>query len=205
MNKIDDNFEKFLMDKVKEENSQFNTPSSFNNRIEDVLNKIGNIDNKSKRKWYENKKYLAAVAALVFVFSLGIIRYKVNYQEINSNIQIARSINESSFENDEIYDNGNIYLNDLIDLTQVESITLNDIEIKDENQISELLYLLNNISLKTSTEEFIDEKYIIKIKGEKTYIIYMKENLLFINNTVYEGNTLGVENLRDKIKSITDK
>ena len=55
MNKVDDEFERFLMDKAKDEKSKLYIPVSFDTRIEESLKEVDKISfNKSKR-WYENK------------------------------------------------------------------------------------------------------------------------------------------------------
>ena len=72
MNKVDDKFEKFLMDKAKDEKSKFYIPVSFDTD-EESLKEVDKISfNKSKR-WYENKKLMVVVASFVFIFSLSII------------------------------------------------------------------------------------------------------------------------------------
>ena len=57
MNKVDDKFEKFLMDKAKDEKSKFYIPFSFDTRIEESLKEVDKISfNKSKR-WYYRCSY----------------------------------------------------------------------------------------------------------------------------------------------------
>ena len=65
-----------------------------------------------------------------------------------------------------------------------------------------VLYLLNSLPLNNSEAEFVDEDYTIEIKGENTYIIYMKENLLLINDVVYNTNTHEVENVKKEISNL---
>ena len=203
MNRIDDNFEKFLVEKVKEEKSQFNTPISFNNKIEDVLNEIDSININKKKKWYENRKYLGVAAAFICLFSLGIIKYTNVYQDSESTVKMARSMDESSLESADIYDNENgTDLKSIINLKNVETIYINGEEIKDKESISELLFSLNNIIIHESNEKFNSEEFKLEIKGEEANTIYMKENLLFIKDTVYQGNTLEVENLRNRIANL---
>ncbi|MCI7030377.1 hypothetical protein, partial [Clostridium sp.] len=98
--------------------------------------------------------------------------------------------------------NENIYLKDLIHLKKVESIDVNGKVIEDEDKISKILYLLNSLPLKNSEAEFVEEDYAIEIKGENTYIIYMKENLLLINDVVYNTNTHEVENVKKEISNL---
>ena len=206
MNKVDDKFEKFLMDKAKDEKSKFYIPVSFDTRIEESLKEVDKISfNKSKR-WYENKKLMVVVASFVFIFSLSIIRY---FMKSNSNIDMARSMNQIANENATLEDsesvekvNENIYLKDLIHLKNVESIDVNGKAIEDEDKISKILYLLNSLPLNNSEAEFVDEDYTIEIKGENTYIIYIKENLLLINDVVYNTNTHEVENVKKEISNL---
>ena len=206
MNKVDDKFEKFLMDKAKDEKSKFYIPVSFDRRIEESVKEIDKISfNKSKR-WYENKKLMAVAASLVFIVSLSIIRYSMKG---NSNIEMARSMNQIVNKNASLEDswsveevNENIYLKDLIHLKKVESIDVNGKVIEDEDKISKILYLLNSLPLKNSEAEFVDEDYEIEIKGENTYIMYMKENLLLINDVVYNTNTHEVENVKKEISNL---
>ena len=154
MNKVDDKFEKFLMDKAKDEKSKFYIPVSFDTRIEESLKEVDKISfNKSKR-WYENKKLMVVVASFVFIFSLSIIRYSM---KSNSNIDMARSMNQIANENATLEDsesvekvNENIYLKDLIHLKNVESIDVNGKAIEDEDKISKILYLLNSLPLNNS-------------------------------------------------------
>ena len=206
MNKVDDEFERFLMDKAKDEKSKFYIPVSFDTRIEESLKEVDKISfNKSKR-WYENKKLMAVVASFVFIFSLSLIRYSM---KSNFNIDMARSMNQivnknASLEDSELVEevNENIYLKDLIHLKKVESIDVNGKVIEDEYKISKILYLLNSLPLKNSEAEFVEEDYAIEIKGENTYIIYMKENLLLINDVVYNTNTHEVENVKKERSNV---
>lgn len=206
MNKVDDKFEKFLMDKAKDEKSKFYIPVSFDTRIEESLKEVDKISfNKSKR-WYENKKLMAIAASFVFIFSLSLIRYSM---KSNFNIDMARSMNQIANENATLEDSGsveevneNIYLKELIDLKKVERIDVNGKVIEDQDKISKILYLLNSLPLKNSEAEFVKEDYAIEIKGEKTYIIYMKENLLLINGAVYHSSTLAIENMKKEISNL---
>ena len=206
MNKVDDEFERFLMDKAKDEKSKLYIPVSFDTRIEESLKEVDKISfNKSKR-WYENKKLMVVVASFVFIFSLSIIRYSM---KSNSNIDMARSMDQIANENATLEDswsveevNENIYLKELIHLNKVESIDVNGKVIEDENKISKIIYLLNSLLLNNSEAEFIDEDYEIEIKGEKTYIIYMKENLLLVNGIVYSSSTHEVENVQKEISNL---
>ena len=56
MNKVDDEFEKFLMDKAKDEKSKFYIPVSFDTRIEESVKEIDKISFNKSKSWYENKK-----------------------------------------------------------------------------------------------------------------------------------------------------
>lgn len=206
MNKVDDKFEKFLMDKAKDEKSKFYIPVSFDTKIEESLKEVDKISFNKSNKWYENKKLMAVAASLVFIVSLSIIRYSMKG---NSNIEMARSMNQIVNKNASLEDswsveevNENIYLKDLIHLKKVESIDVNGKVIEDEDKISKILYLLNSLPLKNSEAEFVEEDYAIEIKGEKTYIIYMKENLLLINDVVYNTNTHEVENVKKEISNL---
>ena len=206
MNKVDDKFEKFLMDKAKDEKSKFYIPVSFDRRIEESVKEIDKISFNKSKSWYENKKIMAIAASFVFIFSLSLIRYSM---KSNFNIDMARSMDQIANENATLEDswsveevNENIYLKDLIHLKKVESIDVNGKVIEDEDKISKILYLLNSLPLNNSEAEFVKEDYAIEIKGEKTYIIYMKENLLLINDVVYNTNTHEVENVKKEISNL---
>lgn len=206
MNKVNDEFERFLMDKAKDEKSKFYIPVSFDTKIEESLKEVDKISFNKSNKWYENKKLMAVAASLVFIVSLSIIRYSMKG---NSNIEMARSMNQivnknASLEDSELVEevNENIYLKELIHLNKVESIDVNGKVIEDENKISKIIYLLNSLLLNNSEAEFIDEDYEIEIKGEKTYIIYMKENLLLVNGIVYSSSTHEVENVQKEISNL---
>ena len=206
MNKVDDEFERFLMDKAKDEKSKFYIPVSFDTKIEESLKEVDKISFNKSNRWYENKKIMAIAASFVFIFSLSLIRYSM---KSNSNIDMARSMDQIANENATLEDswsveevNENIYLKDLIHLKKVESIDVNGKVIEDEDKISKILYLLNSLPLKNSEAEFVDEDYTIEIKGENTYIIYMKENLLLINDVVYNTNTHEVENVKKEISNL---
>ena len=206
MNKVDDEFERFLMDKAKDEKSKFYIPISFDIKIEESLNEVDKISSNKSKRWYENKKIMVVAASFVFIFSLRLIKYSMRN---NSSINMARSMSQMANENVSLEDswsveeaNGNIYLKNIIDLKKVKSIDVNGKIIKDEDKISKLLYLLNSLPLKKSEAEISEENYIIKIKGEKTYIIYMKENLLLVNGIVYSSSTHEVENVQKEISNL---
>ena len=206
MNKVNDEFERFLMDKAKDEKSKFYIPISFDIKIEESLNEVDKISSNKSKRWYENKKIMVVAASFVFIFSLRLIKYSMRN---NSSINMARSMSQMANENVSLEDswsveeaNGNIYLKNIIDLKKVKSIDVNGKIIKDEDKISKLLYLLNSLPLKKSEAEISEENYIIKIKGEKTYIIYMKENLLLVNGIVYSWSTHEVENMQKEISNL---
>ena len=92
----------------------------------------------------------------------------------------------------------------IIDINEMQLEALGDrVEvIEDEDKISKILYLLNSLPLKNSEAEFVEKDYAIEIKGENTYIIYMKENLLLINDVVYNTNTHEVENVKKEISNL---
>ena len=206
MNKVNDEFERFLMDKAKDEKSKFYIPISFDIKIEESLNEVDKISSNKSKRWYENKKIMVVAASFVFIFSLRLIKYSMRN---NSSINMARSMSQMANENVSLEDswsveevNENIYLKDLIHLKKVESIDVNGKVIEDEDKISKILYLLNSLPLKNSEAEFVEEDYAIEIKGENTYIMYMKENLLLINDVVYNTNTHEVENVKKEISNL---
>ena len=56
MNKVDDKFEKFLMDKAKDEKSKFYIPVSFDTRIVISLSEIFEITSIRHKEETENKQ-----------------------------------------------------------------------------------------------------------------------------------------------------
>lgn len=219
MDKINENFEKILMEKAQKEKSQFHTPISFNKKVEEVLKEIDNLENNKMKKGNKNKikKYISLAAAFVFLFSIGIIKYTFIGDGSKTNKDMIRSIEYSQSESAGMIESGNEKLGDkvnlqradeevplgnIIDLDSIESIVINDEKITNEENFSDLIYNLKRITLVNSNKDFEESDIKIEIYGEENVVIYMKEKLFMINNGVYEGKTFEVENLQKVLYSL---
>ena len=206
MNKMDDKFEKLLIKKAKDEKVNCNLPLSFDSKIEETLKIVDRMDNSKKKSLYINKKYLSIAAAFLFIFSLGII--KLSFSD-NVEIDNSISLNKENYKRAKTYNmeesnilSKNLYINNMMNLNNVKSININGNKIINKEEIQELINLLNNIKLVNVDSEFKEADLKIEIQAEENYIIYMKENLLLINNAVYEGKTVEVEKLHKEISNL---
>lgn len=216
-----DRFDKYLENKSNIENKEFILPKSFEDKLEDTLRSLDEID--TKNNWYRNRKIWATVACFIFVSFVGI--------SMGSNFKESKSSNKSAEDSGGIPEVASNYSEDFSESSQDEAVksrisefSLNDelsYNFIDSSNINKLIFksiednkykvidkkedienvinFINDISgEKTESKSINDWNFLIQTSGvDSNHSIIIEGDIMNVDEEWYKIDSQEVEKLKD--------
>ncbi len=200
------NLDDFLNKKVEIEKENFKVPNSFDSKVETILQ---NLD-REKPHFKINRKYISIVAMFILIITLSsygvnnINNFNIEEGTMeNSNTLGEKMVIEEAADISELKESTEArgHINRITNDISFLVITTNNLEkeINSKESIDNVLSFFNSLNLNYSESKGIDSyDYEIKINGEDTRIIKIKNNVIQINEDIYTSE----QNISDEFEKV---